>query len=117
MRIYSVVKLFLSFHRAARYPLDVVVLHTHKQGDDNTADDGCPRAKDGEIFVKTTLFRVYQLIKPERNGVFVALADYRIDEDKIAPRRDKRGQDGIDDNGLCKRQNDFNEHDGLACAF
>ena len=59
---YSHTENGLTFDRAARYPLDVITLHTHKQGYDNATDDERSRAKDGKIVVEAILFRVYHFI-------------------------------------------------------
>ena len=82
-------------------------MHTHKQRYDNTPHHKRARAKHGKIIVKAVLFRIDHFIKPKRNGVFVSIADNRIDEDKIAPRRNKRRQHRINDNGLGERQNNL----------
>ena len=72
--------------------------------------------KDGKIIVKTIFFRVNHLIQPQRNGVFVSIADNRVDEDEIAPRRDKRGEHRVDDDGFCQRQNNPPKNRQLASS-
>ena len=98
-------RLSLSFDGAARHAFHVVALHTDEQRDDNRADDAGACAKDGKVVVETILFRINHLIQPQRNGVLAPLGDYGIDEDKVAPRRDKRRQHRVHDNRLCHRQN------------
>ena len=109
-------RFFLAFYRTARHALDVIALHAHKQRYDNAADNERACAKDGEIVVKTATFGVDHFIQSKGNGIQFPIADDRIDEDEIAPRRDERRKHRIHDDRFCKRQNDTPKDDRLACA-
>ena len=76
----------LAFDRTACDAFHIISLHTHKQGDDDTAYHKRACAEYGEVVVETVLFRVYHFIQSQRYGVFLSIADDGIDENEIAPR-------------------------------
>ena len=66
--------------------------------------------------VGNDLITLYDKIKTTNQTIVDFLKGKGIDEDEIAPRRNKRRQHRVHDNRLCHRQNDFPKDNRLACA-
>lgn len=101
---------------AARYAGNVIFLHAHEQRYDNDADDACGRAEYREIAVEAALFFVDQLEQTQRKRVFSAVVYYSVHENEIAPRRNERRKNRVDDYRFGKRQRNSEKDCGLPGA-